>query len=287
MSHIAFLGLGAMGSRMAANLLKADQAVTVWNRSREPAARLGELGASLAATPRAAAAGARIVISMVTDDAASRDVWLHADTGAAASLEPGTIAIEASTVTPVWIGELAQAVHAKGAAFLDAPVAGSRPQAEAGQLIFLVGGEAAVFDRIKPLLEIMGGAVHHVGRLGQGAVFKLAVNALFGIQVAALGELLGFLGRAGLDRARAVGILSSLPITSPAAAGTAELMMAGNFAPMFPIDLVEKDFGYALESAQAVGASLPTTDAVRRIYAEARLKGHGGDNIAGVVQLFT
>lgn len=285
MKTITLLGLGAMGARMARRLLDAGYPVTVYNRSPEPAAALEEAGATRAATPREATAASEVVISMVTDDDASRAVWLG-DDSAAEGLRRAAVAFESSTLTPAWVRELAEAVEERGAHFLDAPVLGSRPQAEAGKLAYLVGGDADVLDEVRPVLEVLSGAIHHAGPIGHGALMKLAVNALFGIQAAALGELLGLVRAAGMDEGRAASILEALPVTSPAAKGVLGLMTVRDFAPRFPIDLVEKDFRYALETAQEAGADLPAAEAVRRVFAKAKDEGFGGNNISGVARLF-
>ncbi|MEM7786339.1 MAG: NAD(P)-dependent oxidoreductase [Bacteroidota bacterium] len=195
---VSILGLGAMGARMAARLLAAGHAVNVWNRTPERAAPLVDAGARLGASPRDAASGAEVVISMVTDDAAARAVWTGPE-GAVFGLGPGAVAVESSTLTPAAVAELAEAVTEAGAVFLDAPVAGSRPQAEAGALVYLVGGDAQAVERVRPLFDVLGGAVHHVGPTGQGAAVKLAVNALFATQVAAVAELLAMLQASGVD----------------------------------------------------------------------------------------
>ena len=142
MSKVAFLGLGAMGSRMAANLLKAGHAVTVWNRSPAAAEALVASGARKASSPMAAAESADFVFAMVCDDDASQNVWLDSTNGALAGMHPGAVAIESSTLTPEWIRELSEHFRAKGISLLDAPVSGSRPQAEAAQLVYLIGGDA-------------------------------------------------------------------------------------------------------------------------------------------------
>ncbi|MDJ0969833.1 MAG: NAD(P)-dependent oxidoreductase [Kiloniellales bacterium] len=287
MTRIAVLGLGAMGSRMAARLLAAGHEVNIQNRTPERGAALEAQGARPATTPREAVAGAEVVIAMLRDDAASRDVWLNPETGALGGLGEGALAIESSTLTPGWVRDLAPAVAAARGRFLEAPVAGSRPQAEAGQLIYFLGGEAEVVAAARPVLESLGGALHHVGACGNAAVVKLAVNALFGIQVAAVAEILGLFRKAGLDAESTAAVLAETPVASPAAKGAAGLMLTGNFAPMFPIDLVEKDFGYVADAASAAGAEMPTAAAVRGIYAHAKAQGFGRDNIAGVAQLFT
>ncbi len=283
---VAFLGLGAMGSRMAANLVKAGFAVTVWNRSPQAAAPLAALGAQVATTPRAAAQGAEIVIAMVMDDAASSQVWLHPETGALGGLRAGSIAIESSTVTPSWIAELSAAVAGTGATLLDAPVAGSLPQAEARQLIVMVGGDTAAFEAAQPVLSAMGSAVHHVGPTGQGITLKLAVNALLGIQVAAMGELLGYLQKSGLPPSQALDLLAGMPVASPAAIGAARLMAAGDFAPRFPVDLIVKDFGYAESSAGRLGAELPVTATAGAVFERLRDLGFGAANMSAVARLF-
>ncbi|WP_425146063.1 NAD(P)-dependent oxidoreductase [Deinococcus sp.] len=284
--NVAVLGLGAMGSRMAQNLLRAGHEVVVYNRSPEAAASLEAAGATRAATPRAAAEGADIVVSMVTDDSASRGVWLDEEAGALHGLGAGTLAIESSTLTPGWMLELKGWIEARGAALLDAPVVGSRPQAEAGQLIYLLGGPASSVERARPVLEVMGGTLHHVGEVGQGTALKLAVNALFAVQVAAVGELLGFLHRSGLPEARAAEVLGSLPVTSPAANGALAQIVARTYAPLFPIQLAEKDLTYVLDAAKGVGADLPTSAAVHDVFQRAVQAGYGADQISGVAQLF-
>ena len=169
MTKIAFLGLGAMGARMATNLIKAGFDVALWNRSPGPLDAVASIGGCRASTPRAAAEGADFVITMVRDDDASRAVWLDADAGALSGLGPDAVGVESGTVTPGWVDELGAAVQARGARLLDAPVAGSRPQAEAGQLVHLVGGEAEAVARATPVLKVMGGAIHHAGPAGSGA----------------------------------------------------------------------------------------------------------------------
>lgn len=278
---VSILGLGAMGARMAARLLDAGHTLTVWNRTSARADALAARGARPAATPRDAAAGAELVIACVTDDAASHAVW-HGPDGALAGLGRGAIAVESSTLTVGSVNRLAEAVADAGAAFLDAPVAGSRPQAEGGTLVYLVGGDARTLDRARPVLGAMGGAVHHVGPTGHGAAMKLAVNALFAIQVAAVGEWFAALRAAGLDRDRIVDVLSAVPVTSPAAAGALGAIARGAFDPLFPIDLVEKDLGYAVELAEEA----PSTAAARALFARAQAEGLGDRNITAVATLF-
>ena len=211
MDTVAFLGLGAMGSRMAQRLLGQGHTLKVWNRSPGPAEALAERGAVRAATPREAAAGADVVISIVSDDRAARSVWLDAEAGACAGLGPGALAVESSSVTPAWILELGAAVRAAGADLVDAQVTGSRPQAEAGQLIYMIGGEEAGFERAREILKPLGSAFYHIGPLGKGSIFKLAVNALFAAQLASVAELLGDARQERHRRADGGGDVDALP----------------------------------------------------------------------------
>ncbi|MGY2288430.1 NAD(P)-dependent oxidoreductase [Pseudomonas sp. SDO528_S397] len=286
MATIAVLGLGAMGSRMALNLLRAGHAVTVWNRSAGAVAELVAAGARHAATPKEAASGASMVLSMVRDDAASRDVWLNPEHGAAAGMTPASIAIESSTVSHAWIVALSQALQGLGLQLIDAPVSGSRPQAEAAQLVFLVGGEGSAVEQARQALMAMGSALHHVGPLGAGTLVKLATNALLGVQVTALAELFGMLGNQGVDLAKAFDAVAATSVSSVAAQRSVASMAAGNFAPQFPVALIEKDFGYVVNAAGGA-ASAPTIEASRKVFSAAVEQGLGDLNMTGVVKLFT
>jgi 3-hydroxyisobutyrate dehydrogenase len=286
MSKVAFLGLGAMGSRMARRLVEAGHDVTVWNRSAAPAQAFANAGGKAAATPSAAVAGADFVFSMVTDDNAARDVWLSPDVGALHGLKSGAIAIECSTVTPAWVRELSAALSNAGAQLMDAPVAGSRPQAEAGQLVFMVGSNVSALDAAKPILAALAANVVHVGDVGQGAVLKLAVNTLFAAQLQSVAELLGFLSRNGFGAEEAAELLGKLPIVAPPVAAAARMMAARSTAPLFTIDLIEKDLGYILETAAASRADLPGAQNIRAIFQLAQARGLGQANVSGLAAIF-
>lgn len=285
MSRITVLGTGAMGSRMAKNLLGQGHAVTVWNRSAEKTLALVEVGAKAADTPRDAVKDAEVAIAMVRDDEASRQVWLDDETGALEGLGEGAIALESSTLTVEWTRTLTEHLQQRSIAFLDAPVAGSLPQAEAAQLIYLVGGSTDALERVRPILNALGGAVHHAGSAGNGMAIKLAVNALFGIQAAALGELISLMQQCGLEKSQAVEILTATPVCSPAAKALAGAMVARKFAPMFPIELVEKDLSYFLANAENA-TDLPMGKAACEVFQRAIAQGYGADNITGIAQLY-
>ena len=181
--------------------------------------------------------------------------------------------------------QLSEAVAAREASFLEAPVAGSRPHVERGVLTYLVGGEADVLDRVRPILDVLGGAVHHIGPVGAGAAMKLAVNTLFAAQAAALAEVIAVLSGQGVAPPRAVEVLNALPTASPAAARVATLMAEGTFEPNFPIHLVAKDLAYAAEAADGAGVDAAVVKAVRGAFEAAERRGYGGDDIVGIAQL--
>ncbi|MEM6452432.1 MAG: NAD(P)-dependent oxidoreductase [Cyanobacteria bacterium P01_D01_bin.105] len=287
MIRVALLGAGAMGSRLAQNLLQAQYALIAYNRTADRVKPLISQGAVYAATPKAAAEQADIVISMVTDNESSRAVWLDPDVGAVLGLRAGSIAIESSTLTVDYTYELAATLTQQNVAFLDAPVVGSRPQAEAKKLIYLVGGEAETLNQVRMVLSSAGaGAIYRVGEIGQGMAMKLAVNALLGIQVAAVAEIIGMLSKRGIPGNQAMALLGDLPILSPAVKLAGNLMMTGDHAPLFPIELVEKDFRYAIATAQTCGAEIPISTVLRDVYQRAIAAGYGNTNITGITQLF-
>lgn len=279
---IAFLGTGAMGSRMIARLVEAGHQVTAWNRTQrnDLPAQVGH-----ADTPSQAAADADLVFSMVRDDAASRAVWLG-DEGALATLKNNAVGIECSTVSLFHASALSAAFEAAGRSFLDAPLAGSRPQAENGALVFFVGGAPESMEQALPAFNAMGNAVHHLGAAGAGTLAKLMVNGLFGAQLALMGELLGMAGKTPHDINRLVEAVCATPVASPALALAAKAMLQGAFAPAFPIDLVAKDFDLLGASGQRLGAALPLATTCAEIFTAAREEGYGGDNITGIAQRY-
>lgn len=283
MAKVSVLGMGAMGSRMALSLLKAEHKVTVWNRSKEKTLPLAEAGAEVASTPRNAAKEAEYVISMVRDNEASKQVWLG-ENGALKGMLPTAIAIESSTLTVAWIKELGQQFQQQQITFIDA-LAGTRPQTEAAKLIYFVGGDLAVFQKVKPILQATGSAVHHAGEIGSGMTIKLAVNSLFAIQVLAVGELVSIMHQSGLDVSQAWDIIAST-LCSPAAAMAGKAINAQKFAPLFPIALVNKDFKYALDTVLEDRMNLSLVKATQKLYAEAIERGYAEDNITDIVQIY-
>jgi len=283
MANIAFLGLGAMGTRMAANLLDAGHAVTVWNRTAARCAPLAEKSANISATPHDVAQGAEFVLTMLRDDAASVQVWTDPQTGAFAGMDKSALAIECSTLSLEHLRHLADVATRHGLQFMDAPVAGSRPQAEAGSLIFFAGGTDEALARATPILSAMGGTIHPAGTDGAAMAIKLAVNTLYATQTAVMAELVSMLPRQGLDAASGLAIIGATPACSPAARVAGELMLRGDTPPLFPVELVEKDLGYAV-SAAGGPAHAPVSEQVRARFAAAIQQGLAHEQLTAVIK---
>jgi 3-hydroxyisobutyrate dehydrogenase len=221
---------------------------------------------------------------MIKDDQVSKKVWSDAVDGALRAMKQGSVAVEMSTLTPAWVTELSQLAARQGVKFLDAPVSGSRPQAEARQLVIMAGGEPAAFEEAKDVLSATG-HVHHVGPTGHGAVFKLAVNALLGIQTAAWAEVIGFFEKNGVNPTNALNLLTTMPVSSSVAAGNTKLMMARDFAPRFTNSLIAKDFRYLSETAEQAGSRMPISDAALRVF-ESASASMGEENFTSVIRLY-
>jgi 3-hydroxyisobutyrate dehydrogenase len=282
-SRIALFGLGIMGGGMARRLLGAGFPLTVFNRNPDRAAALEREGARAARTPREAAEGADIAISMVADDQASRAVWLG-DRGALAGLRPGATLIESSTLTVGWVRELAEAAAAVGSDLVDAPVTGSKMQAASGELTFLVGGSAAALEKARPVLAPMAKTILHVGPTGSGALLKLVNNFLCAVQAVSTGEALAVIENSGLDRDKCIEFLSAAAPGSPILKTMFQRMTGGDYSPNFKMALMAKDVGYAIHEGSRHGVRLATAATALDAFGTAISAGHGDDDFAAVVE---
>jgi 3-hydroxyisobutyrate dehydrogenase len=282
--NVALIGLGTMGRGMAIQLLKAGLPLTVFNRTKDRAASLRDLGASVAANPREAAETAEVVISMVADDEASRGVWLGAE-GALKGARPDTLLIESSTLSSKWVEQLAAEAAGRRCQFLDAPVTGSKPQAESGQLVFLVGGDAAVLDRARPILEVMSRQIVHFGPVGSGTKVKLLNNLLIGVQVASFAEMLALAERMGIDVEGAARFISNGAPGSPMVKLAMQRIVAGDFAPNFSVRLIAKDLAYGVTEAELVLASSSMGGAAKRIFEAGIKAGLGNRDLCSIIQV--
>ncbi|HEX8120392.1 MAG TPA: NAD(P)-dependent oxidoreductase [Solirubrobacteraceae bacterium] len=278
--NVAFLGLGIMGSRMAANLRDAGHDLVVWNRSREKA---DAFGGAVASTPSEAAAQADVVITMVVDGAHVESVLLG-DDGAAHGARDGALFVDMSTIGPTAARAIGGAVAGRGLRFVDAPVTGSSPKAEAGTLTIMAGGEAADVAEARPLFEAMGETIVHAGELGQGQMVKLINNSLAAANAIALGQAL----LAG--RATGVDLDALLAVMGAGSAGSAMLdlkagpMREHDFSTLFKTEHMLKDVRLCLEETEAAGVPFPAAADAREILTATVGRGHGDADFAAVIE---
>jgi 3-hydroxyisobutyrate dehydrogenase len=280
-ASVAVLGLGIMGAGMAENLIAKGFAVTVYNRSPAKAAAFKDK-ARIATTPAGAASGADFVIAMLSDDAASRGVWLEG--GALAAARPGAILIESSTISQDWVRELAGKAAAARLGFVDAPVTGSKQQASQGSLRFFAGGAPEHIEKARGVFAAMGSAVIHLGPAGSGVTMKLINNFLAGVQVASLAEGLVMAEKCGLDSAQVLGLLLEGAPASPLLKTVGGRIAARDYAPNFFAALMAKDLDYATRQAASVGITLDSAAAARARFVDAVRAGLGEMDIAAVIE---
>src|SRR5579863_675198 len=278
---VAILGLGIMGSGMANRLLSANFPLTVYNRNREKCIPFASAGAFVAVSAREATSRSEIILSMVGDDAASRDVWLG-ESGALAGASPNAVLIESSTLSGGWIQELAAKAASRGCRFLDAPVTGTKPHAASGELLFLVGGSAEALDAARPVFSVLGRDTVHLGPVGSGAMMKLVNNFLCGVQAASLGEAVSMIDAGGLDRAKALSILTGGAPGSGIVKRVADRVAANDFAPNFALRWMAKDLSYAIAEGSGKKISLQTAAAALSMFQRGIAEGHGDEDFSAV-----
>jgi 3-hydroxyisobutyrate dehydrogenase len=281
---VAILGLGIMGSGMAARLLSRNFPLTVYNRNPEKSASFASGGAEVAKTPREAAARSQIIISMVSNDAASRNIWLGED-GALEGATANSILIESSTLSTAWIHELATKAAAHGCRFLDAPVTGTKPHAASGELLFLVGGASEVVEAVQPIFSVLGRETIHLGPLGSGALMKLVNNFMCGVQAASLAEALSLIDAGGLDRSTALSILAAGAPGSGIVKRVADRVATNDYTPNFPLRWMAKDLSYAVGEASGQKIPLQTASAALSVFERAVDDGHGEEDFSAVTKL--
>jgi 3-hydroxyisobutyrate dehydrogenase len=281
--RVAILGLGIMGGGMANRLLSMGFPVSVYNRNREKAAKLAAAGAFVADTPREAAARSEIVIAMVADDAASRNIWLGND-GALAGAVPGSLLLESSTLSVGWVKELNRAGAEKQCEFLDAPVTGTKPHAANGELFFMVGGSTSGFSRASEVLSALGREVLHLGPTGSGALIKLINNFVCGVEAAAFAEAMNLVNAGGLDHEKCIAVLGNSALASPLIKRMLTSMESNDFTPNFPLKLMTKDIGYAIKEAETCGVPLETAVPALEAFRHAVEKGFGEQDFSAVIK---
>jgi 3-hydroxyisobutyrate dehydrogenase len=282
--RIAFLGLGIMGTGMATRLVEAGFPLSVYNRTQARAAALAQKGARVASSPADAVRAADIVIAMVADDAASRQIWSGQD-GALNAVRRGALLIECSTLSVSWVKELATLAVERGCELLDAPVTGSKPQAAAGELNFLVGGSDSGFQRAQPLLSAMGRSITHLGPTGSGAMVKLINNFVCGVQLVSIAEAIALIERTGLDCDKALGVLTNGAPGSPMVKTVSARMTAHQYTPNFLLRLMAKDLDYAMREAQTFSLDLATAAAALHSLRLA-IPAHADQDMSSVIEIY-
>jgi 3-hydroxyisobutyrate dehydrogenase-like beta-hydroxyacid dehydrogenase len=268
-SKVGLIGLGLMGKPMGHNLLKAGYSLTVWNRTSSRAESLVAAGAKLAGSPQEVAAASELLITIVSDPPALEEVlWGAAGKGggALAALPAGSIYIDSSTVSPALARKIAIACGERNVAFLDAPVTGGTWGAEKGELVFMVGGEAGAVQAAEPVFSVLGKKWFHLGPPGAGQTIKLAMNLILALQVDALAEALALVMGAGLQGEKLVEVMQSSMARAPVLDVKAPLLLKGEYPPSFPLRLMHKDVGLALELAKEAGVTLPAAAAAYGTY---------------------
>jgi 3-hydroxyisobutyrate dehydrogenase-like beta-hydroxyacid dehydrogenase len=258
-----------MGRPMGMNLLKAGYALTVWNRTASRAEELVAAGAKLAKSPQEVAAASDFLLTVVSDPPALEEVLWGSDgksNGAMQVLKRGSIYMDSSTISPALARKIAAACAERGARFLDAPVTGGDWGAKKGELVFMVGGDAETLKEAEPILGVMGKKWFHLGPNGAGQTIKLAMNLILALQVDALAEALALVTRAGLPGEKLVEVLQSSMARSGVLDVKAPNLVKGEYLPSFPLRLMHKDLGLALDLANQLGVALPATAAARETY---------------------
>ncbi|GJF28132.1 2-hydroxy-3-oxopropionate reductase [Kitasatospora sp. NE20-6] len=271
---IAFIGLGIMGSPMAANLVRAGHHVTGHNLTRPPVDALVAAGGHAADSIAEAVKGADVVITMVPADPQVEQVILGED-GVLEHAAPGTLVIDMSSITPQTSIRVAAAAREKGVRTLDAPVSGGEAGAVEAVLSIMVGGGADDFAEAKPLFDALGTTVVHVGPAGAGQTVKAANQLIVAVNIQVLAEAVVFLENAGVDLAAALDVLGGGLAGSTVLDRKKANMLNRAFAPGFRIDLHHKDMGIVTDAARAVGAALPVGGVVAQLVASARANGDG------------
>jgi 3-hydroxyisobutyrate dehydrogenase len=281
--RVGFIGLGIMGSRMAANLVRAGFELTVWNRTASTADEwAARHGAAVASSPQALASNSDVVISMVVDGDQVESVLLG-DEGAGHGA--GLLCIDMSTIGPTAARRIGKQLQERGVSFMDAPVTGSSPKAEDGTLTIMAGGSDAELERAMPLLKAMGEVIVHVGEVGSGQQVKVLSNAVSAVNCATLAQALVVGRRGGVDLSALLAVMGAGSANSTMLQLKGEPMLAHDFAPLFKLDHMLKDVLLCLEDARAAGAAFPFAGLAGELYSAGAGRGLGDQDFAAVLEV--
>ena len=284
---VGFIGLGIMGSRMAANLQKKGHELVVYNRSREKADPLIANGAVWAPTPADVAKQAGVVITMLSRPDAVAETALLGKHGFLNFLAEKSLWIDCSTVNPSFSRLMASEAAQRNVRFLDAPVGGSKGPAEQGQLLFFVGGEKADVDEARPLFEAMGKAIHHMGGHGLGSAMKMVNNVILAQAMAGFAEAVILGESLGIPRGLLFDTVLTSPVVAPFLAFKRSIIEEGRFDAEFPLQWMHKDLQLASDTAYETGVAMPLANAVKEVYALAKKNGLGEQDFSAVYKLLS
>ena len=279
--RVGMVGLGALGLPMAVNLRRAGLTLQVHTRSRRAENDPELSGACRCKNPAATAENVDVLLLCVSDDSAVNDVLFGQD-GAADQLEPGSIVIDCSTISPKGAQQAAAQLERIGVRYIDAPVTGGTEGARAGSLTVLVGGDAAVLAKVRPLLDVIGGSVHHIGPVGRGQQAKAVNQVLVAGSYAAVAEAIALGQRLKLPMQQVIEALGSGAAGSWALNHRSEAMLQGNYPLGFKLSLHRKDLGIALETANSVELDMPITALVAQLETDLIQKGYGDDDVSAL-----
>lgn len=282
-AKIGFLGLGIMGSPMAQNLIKAGCNVTVWNRTKSKCDPLISLGAEYKPSPQEVAASCDVTFSMLADPESAVDVACGKH-GAASGMCSGKGYVDISTVDGTTSKLIHEHIKAAGASFLEAPVSGSKKPAEDGQLIFLTGGDKPLYEKVSPLLDIMGKSRFYLGDVGNGAAMKLVINMVMGSMMASFSEGLLLSEKVGLDPSVLVEVISQGAISAPMYSVKGPSMIKSLYPTAFPLKHQQKDLRLALGLAESVSQSTPIAAAANEMYKVAKSYGLSDEDFSAVIE---
>jgi len=281
---IGFIGLGKMGVPMSQNLVKKGYSVTVWNRSKDKTKPLADAGAKVANSPKEAAAGADVIVSMIADDAALEMVS-YAPNGAFEGAKSGAIYIDMSTVSPSASAKVDEAAKKKGIQYLRAPVSGSTVLAAAGTLTVFASGPKDAYDKVVDVLGCFGQKVFHVGTGEEARYLKLVMNMMVGLTSAMVAEALTFGEVGGMNWEQMIDIVNASVAASPLIGYKGALLKSRNYAPAFTASQMAKDFDIMLEAGKAKNVPLPMTALIRQFWATMMATGKGENDFFGLVQV--
>jgi len=278
---VAFIGLGIMGSRMAANLVKNGVDLTVFNRSKEPQMELEKKGAASADSVNEAVKDADVVFSMLSTPEVVESVFMIENEGLSA-MKKNAIWVDCSTVNPSFSKAAYNAARSYGIRFIDAPVAGTKPHAEQAQLAFFVGAEASLLEEVKPLLNFMGHKVLHIGETGKGASFKMLVNILLAQSMAIFSEAVLLGEKMGIATEFLLDTIPNLVVSAPFTKFKAEMVRSGDYTVQFPLEWMNKDLHLAAVTAYELNQPLYLANITKELFTEANKKGIGRLDFAAI-----